>query len=308
MLTTADPGAGDSGMTEDIFFERLRTRIDRGLSAEPEIDAQLLEQIGRIYYTHGRYEEAAGILRRAVGVRQTIPGSGRSAAMGSALHLLGTVLTEAGAHEEANNVLRAALSIRLELYGDRDLRVAGVLDNLTLLDTWRGDYGQAREWFDRSEWIYSQNLADYDLHMLSQSNSVASIMIERGDLDEARAVHGEALERVRERLGEGDEYVVGLLLVDAKIRRGLGDLEGSRAAHEELLARLARLHGERDHPDVAAACASAAETLSLLGEHARAIRLFDRALGMQRLLHGENHPITARTAQGLEAALRRADG
>lgn len=304
ILYTADPGAGEPVGAIDTLFDRFRARIDHGLSPEPEVDSKLFEQFGRIYYTHGRYREAARILRRAVGVRQTIPGAANSPDMASSLHLLGAVLVDAGEYEEAENALRASLAIRLRLFGEHDNRVAGVLDNLTELLARQGRYEEGRAMFKRAEAIYSRTLEFYDLHLLEQSIKIANIMFERGDLDAAQALHDATLAEARDKLGADDEFLIGLMLLEAKIRRGQGRLEESRALHKDLLALIKRVHQHRELPIVADARASAAETLALLGERERAIELYDQALAMQRLIHGANHPITARTAGKLEAVLR----
>ena len=304
ILYTADPGAGGPVGAIDMLYDRFRTRIDRGLSPEPEIDAELLEQFGRIYYAHGRYSEAARILRRAVGVRQTITGATNGPAIASALHLLGAVLIDAGELEEAENVLRVALSIRIRLFGESDNRVAGVLDNLTELMVWQGRYEEGRDMFNRTEAIYSQTLEFHDLHMLEQSIKLAGIMLERGDLDEAQAMHDTTIAEVHDKLGDDDEYLVGLLLIEAKLTRQLGDPARSALVHQELITRLKRMHGDRSHPDLAAAYASAGLTYALLGDHDQAIEYYDKALAMQRLLFGPNHPITQSTIRSLEASLR----
>ncbi|MCB9848247.1 MAG: serine/threonine protein kinase [Phycisphaeraceae bacterium] len=303
ILNTADPSGAEPVDAIDSLYERFATRVDRGLSPEPEVDAQLLEQFGRIYYAHGRYGEAADVLRKAVGRRQTISGWSSSPQMASALHLLGTVLTDARQYEEAENALRSALTIRTRLYGENDNRVAGIMDNLTELLAWQGRYEEGEELFHRAEAIYTRTLAFSDLHLLEQSVKIANIMIERGDLDEAQALHDATLEEVHERLGDENEYLVGLLLVEGKILRGRGELGASVEVHRELISRLEAMHEHRTHPDLAEAYASAGETYEALGEYDRAVAEYDRALKMQRLLYGPNHPVTKRTLAHLEAAL-----
>jgi serine/threonine-protein kinase len=306
ILNTADPSGSEPMGAIDTLYDRFRTRIDRGLSPEPEIDSQLLEQFGRIYYAHGRYREAATILRRAVGIRQTIPGSSSSPDMASALHLLGTVLTDAREYEEAENALRASLGIRIRLFGDFDNRVAGVLDNLAELLAREGRYVEGAEIFHHAEEIYRQTLAFSDLHMLEQSIKIAEIMLDRGDLDEAQELHDSTLAEVRRKLGEDDEFLVGLLLIEARLLRERGDLAGSEAAHRDLIGRLEskEMHGDRSHPDIAAAYASAGQTEALLGHTDAAVADYDKAIEMQRLLFGPDHPITRGTIRLLEAALR----
>ena len=154
----------------------------------------------------------------------------------------------------------------------------------------------------RSESRMFKNLLMWAAGALN-SIKVANIMLERGDLDDAQAMHDTTLIEVRDKLGDDDEYLIGLLLLDAKIRRERGDFTGSRALHNELLIILDVVHEERDHPIVAEALASAAETEALLGEHERAIDLFDQTLAIQKLIYGPNHPITARTARKLERVL-----
>jgi len=228
--------------------------------------------------------------------------------MASALHLLGTVLTDAGEYEEAENALRAAMGIRVRLYGENDNRVAGVMDNLSELLARQGRYEEVEDLFHRAEAVYAQTLAFSDLHLLEQSLKLADIIVDRGDLDMAQAVHDETLREVLDKLGEDDEFRVGLLLIEGRILRARGRLDESLAVHLDLIARLESMHEHRTHPDLAEAYASAGETYELLGDHERAVGAFDRALEMQRLLFGPNHPITRRTVRRLEGALGADEG
>ncbi len=304
IMYTADPGAGEPAGAIDTLYERFRTKIDRGLDPEPEVDAQILEQFGRIYRVHGRYNEAARILRRAVGLRQTLPRATSRPEMATSLHLLGAVLIDVGEFDEAENVLRAAMTIRTNLFGEKDNRVAGVMDNLTLLYAHEGRYEEGQEMFARSEAIYTETLEFSDLHLLEQSLKVANIMLDRGDLDIAEAVHTETLREVRERLGEEDEYLVGLLLIEARICRARGDMERSASVHNDLITRLERMHRHRSHPDLASAYASAGETQELLGNRDEAVDFYAKAVDMQRLIFGQDHPITLETADKLDELLR----
>ncbi len=304
ILYTADPSGAEPVGAIDTLFNRFSARVDRGLSAEPEVDAELLEQFGRVYYSHGRYREASAILQRAVGIRQTIPGGNNNPAMASALHLLGTVMIDAGEYEASENALRAALTIRRRLFGVNDNRVAGVLDNLVELLARQGRYEEGQELFHEAEAIYSETLEFYDLHLLEQSLKVARIMLGRGDLEIAQAVHDETLREVNEKLGDSDEFHVGLLLLQAGILRERGELEASAAMHRDVVRRLLVMHEDRTHPDLAEAYASLGLTESRMGETEAAIGHFDRALEMQRLLFGPNHPTTRLTALWLEQTLR----
>lgn len=303
ILNSADPGASEPVGAIDTLFDRFRTRIDRGIT-EPEIDAEVLEQFGRIYKAHGRYYEAARILRRAVGVRQSMPGERNAESMAASLHLLGAVLIDTGELDEARNVLSTAMRLRIALFGENDNRVAGVMDNLSEVLAIQGRYEEERAMFDRAEAIYSQTLPFYDLHMLEQSIKIANIMLDRGDLDAAQREHDEAMARVHEKLGDDDEYLVGLLLIEGRLLRERGDIAHSVIVHLDLISRLERMHGHRSHPDLAAAYRSAGETYARLGDHEQAIAYYDKALEMQRLLFGPDHPITRGTVRKLEESLR----
>ncbi len=302
LLYAADPGNQSTVRGVGGLMDSVSERITSELGDQPELEAQVYEQFGRIYYTHGRYTDATRLLRRALFTRRHFTRA-RDEDVVVTLHLLGTVLADAGELQEAERTLNEALDIRVRLHGPDDNRVAGVLDNLAEVLTALGRYDDAGALLARADDIYAQTLGEDDCNVLKRVTALADIMAERGDFARAQDLVDRTLARIRVHCGDDDEYVVEPLAARARLELRRGDPEASVATARDVLARLTRTHGPSDDPDVARAGAALADALAALGRRDEAIDPYGLAIEMQRRLLGPDHPTLQRNEESLASLL-----
>ncbi|HEX7071223.1 MAG TPA: protein kinase, partial [Rhodothermales bacterium] len=113
LFGTADPFADerlDTLRVRDILA-RGAERVRSDLADQPQVRAQLLHVIGRVYYAIGYFDEAATNLRESVSLREQHVGVA-SLETAASLFDLATVRSDQGEVAEAVSLARRALAIR----------------------------------------------------------------------------------------------------------------------------------------------------------------------------------------------------
>lgn len=124
------------------------------LDDRPELQARLLEVIGRTYQRLARPREARPLFERALGLRETMYGAAH-ADVAASLHDLGVIARTMDDHPAAESLLTRAVDIRRTLLDDRHEDVATSLFEL-------GRLAQVRQELDRADSLLSEALAIRD--------------------------------------------------------------------------------------------------------------------------------------------------
>jgi serine/threonine-protein kinase len=141
LFSVSDPLAKGGNITAREILDRGAARIERGLAAEPEVQADLLETMGRAYFGMGLLDEAQRIFERAVDVRSRVLGPDDPKTLQS-MNVLGNILVRAGRFGAGIQVFRETLEReRRSLSADHD----ETLNTMNDLAFWLGVMGHWRE-------------------------------------------------------------------------------------------------------------------------------------------------------------------
>ena len=99
LFSVSNPWGEGGNVTAREILDRGARRIDRELASEPEVQADLLDTIGRVYFGIGAFDKAQQLLQRSVGVRNRLLGGDDPKTL-SSLNVLGNVLVRAGRFDE----------------------------------------------------------------------------------------------------------------------------------------------------------------------------------------------------------------
>jgi len=348
LLEQSDPAVarGREPTLRDVL-DRGAEKISRELSDQPEIQARLLETLGRVYHGLGHYDEAARAVEQALTLRHSLGGP-RTAEVAADLQKLGELDFERARYDSARARAEEALSVRRQLLGDDDPAVADSLDLVALLRRQADDLAAAEALHGNALEIRRARLGAGDPAIGESWNYLGIVRRWRGDLIGAEAAYREALRTFRAALGgdapraatalnnlalvvhlRGDYAEAGRLfeeLIPLR-RRVLG------AAHPDLVFTLANygklLHDGRhleaaaavyaealelgreklgeEHPQVAVTMADYGSVLAKLGRVDEALDLEERALAARRETFGPEHPSVA-ASLGYLAEVRAARG
>lgn len=258
------------------YYKRAIAGVDEASEAEFERIAVILNGLGAIYRSQGRYVDAEAFYNRALEFLRRKFGHG-TVHETAVLANLADLRIFQGHQDEAEHLLNSVLAIREEACGPEDVAVARTLHTIVLLHLSKGEgTNQALERCRRAIRIKEKALGRDHLEVASSVGLLGSIFSNRGSFREA----GEAYQRsakIRENVlgnAHGDVglsfHNVGVMYADQ------GWLEEAEPFLRQALLIFERAHGP-NHRDVALALTTLATVLEKQGRNHEAQPLLARA-------------------------------
>jgi serine/threonine-protein kinase len=266
----------------DTGAERIATE----LKDQPEVQARLMDTIGRVYRGLGLYDSAAPLLEQALQIRRRRLGQDHLDVAAS-LHNLGALWQYKGDYKAAEPLLRQALELRRKRLGSEHPLVAESLLYLGSLLRDKGDY-KAAEPLLREALASQRQLRNGDQTMEAAIlDQLASVLYRKGDYEAAESFYWEALALQRKLQPESLETAntlsnFGALLLDK------GDSKAAEPLLREALALRRNLLGD-EHSATLQTLGNLALLLHQRGEYEAAEPLYRQALALTRKSLGEAH-------------------
>lgn len=297
LFSTSNPyETGTSSVTLETVLQRAAERTATELGDQPEVQAEMLMELGDVYTHLGRLDSASVFLRRAVEVKRRVHGSG-SVEVATALDHLGSLLRDRGLLDSAETVQRRVLDIRQSVYGTQHVKTAETINNIASVLYDQDDVEEALSFYEESLRIHQSILGEEHSNIAALTNNLASVYYSQQRYERAEELYRQTLALDRKLLGETHPYVgtdlssLGLVLSDL----------GRLAEAESLLVRsleIRRSHFEGPHPDVAISLYNLGQVLHRQGNYEAARSRLSAALDMRRTVYGDVHP---RIASNLNA-------
>lgn len=290
MLAGVGPSArhgADVTLLREIL-DRTAKRVGV-LTNQPSVEAELRDEIGRLYADIGSYDQAEPMLRSAVALDRDVF-SPQSAQTAVALNDLGRALSLRGNLDEAERANAEALDIRQKLFGHENALVAESIDHLASVRRHQHRLAEAdksiREALGIRERLFGADSAEV-------AESLHNLSVVLGD--EGKPVEGEAVAQrilaIRQRLNN-DDPSLGSALADAAWAAGLNkNLDKSESLYQEALSVRRKAFGD-DHPDVAKTLYSLGEIMRQRGNLTAADGVMTAAVSIQTKILGDGHPDT----------------
>ncbi len=271
-------------------------------AAEPDATASLLSVASGYLLDRARFQEARGLLERALALTEASYGPDHPETAGR-LRSLGQVVGYLGDKALARQHLERALTIDQAAYDPDDPEVVVDLLRLGQLLPDLGDLALARQHLERALTI-GEAAHDPD------HRRVAIILLSRGrvlrrlgDLALARQQFERALTIFEAAWGADHAYVATALRGLGGVLHDLGDLAAARRHLERALTIFEAAQGS-DHIDVGSAMAELGLVLRDLGDLPAARSHLERALAIQEAIWGPDHPEVAYFLAELGLVLR----
>jgi tetratricopeptide (TPR) repeat protein len=130
LLTGADPYASrDREPTVRNILDAGAERVQKELGDQPDVKAEMLTVIGRVYQRLGLHDKAAPLLQEALSIERR-PGAGETARLAQTLNDLGVLSRERRDLYAATALLEESLAMRRRLVGNEHKDVAVTLVEL----------------------------------------------------------------------------------------------------------------------------------------------------------------------------------
>jgi len=285
---TPEGARGKPVMARDLLDQGAK-RIDTELAGQPDLQATMLDNVGRAYTAIGQYSQATGLLQRAFEIKRRTLGSD-SLDTASTEDALASALRLDGQYAQAEPYFRDSLKVRQRRLGADNTTVAESLSNL----------GECLYWEDRNaevEPMLRQALAILRRHnevaVSSTLDYLALVLERRGGFPEAAELLRDAVDVSRHVNGpDSSTYMVSLhnyagVLIDS------GNLDAAESTERQVLALREKIFGS-DHPDLFYALNNLGFILLEKGDWRSAIPILDRGVALARKVG-----IPAKTANAL---------
>ena len=359
IIVSSASGPGHAQQVDtDAIFTAMREHYARGDYAAAQIEAQkytdaikarfgvnhpnyagALNNLATMYAERGKYEDAEGLYKRALIIREQTLGANHLD-VASTLGNLANVYSEQGKYGDAEGLYTRALVVKELALGADHLDVALTLTNLAVVYKAQGRYTDAEGLYRRALAIREQALGGSHPDVASTLNNLAIVYRAQGRYTEAEGLYRRALAIWEQTLGSDHPNVAAALNNLANVcdiqgkhdeaekyyRRALAMIERAfgashprvaaalnnlsvayvaqgRYADAEVLCKRALAIREQalgpSHPDVAIALNSLANVYDIQGKHDEAEGLYQRALAIQEQALGPSHPDVALTLNNL---------
>jgi serine/threonine-protein kinase len=293
----ADPSeARGRAVTAREVLDRSAAKVERELKDQPEVQARLMEAMGRVYQKLGLYGEAESLLRRSLELRRGMGGMGEMGEMGGVadlartLNFLGEVLYEKRELKEAEAALREALALRRAL-GERRPEVAESLNNVGAVLWAQNDLAGAGQFYREALALRRELFGPEHAEVAESLTNLAVLHHTQKDYAGAEPLYVEALAIKRKLLGQDHPATINGMNNLGVLLRAKGDLATAELMLREALAIRKRVLGE-EHPEVAESLIELASTLRATRQFEEAEQLFLAALALRQKVLGDAHPQT----------------
>jgi len=258
MFKVSNPSeARGSSITAREILDKASKEVESGLSKDPEMQAQMMNVMGDVYFNLGLLSESHSLLERTLAVQQRVLGPENPDTLRTA-SLLGMVLRKEGHPEETEKLDRETLAIQTRVLGPENRDTLATMSGLANALMWEGKTAEAEK-------------------------------LDRELLETRRKVLGPEDPATVKSL---DDLAFCLSLEGEQGKRD--DLPESEELSREALALKQRILGP-EHPDTITSMADLAATLSLERKLPEAEKLTREALAMRRRILGPEHTDTLDT-------------
>ncbi|HWM92284.1 MAG TPA: serine/threonine-protein kinase [Thermoanaerobaculia bacterium] len=280
LFAISDPGLsrGETVTAREVL-DRGAEGIAENLEDQPELQAELMDTMGRAYRSLGLYTPARNLLERSLALRRTHLDRD-DPKIAESLHALAVLLRRTGDDAAAEPLVREAVDIQLRVFGEEHEETLIGLNNLASLLEAKGELEPAetlyRKVLDGKRRVLGREHEDVARGL----NNLARLLYGKGDLAAAEPLYREALTIRRKVYGGAPHPEVASSLNNlAALLADQGDGQGAERLYREALDMRRTLHPE-PHMDLATTCNNLGMLLQERGDLAAAEPLFREALAV----------------------------
>ena len=209
-------------ITARQILDKGAANITTGLANEPELRAQLMQVMGRVYRNLGAFSRAESLMKRAVGIRQKRFGENNAATLSATSDLAG-ILEREGHNAEAKALSTKTLAAQQRVLGSENPQTLETMMVLARTYFAEGRDADAEKLYRQVMESDRKLLGQDDLATASAASQLAYTLRGEGHLVEAAKMFREALDIDRRTLGADHPQTLNALTNLASVLDDSGD-------------------------------------------------------------------------------------
>jgi eukaryotic-like serine/threonine-protein kinase len=292
VLSFSDPfrTSGSSEPTVRGLLDAGAERVQKELAAHPELRAEVLTVIGRVYVRLGLHDKAEPVLLDALAAARAM---GRpDQRLAQTLNDLGVLQRQRGDHDAAARMLEQALALRRDLIGKPHNDIAITLVELGRVYSALDQLDRAEPLFREALTMRQQVLGPEHREVAVSVGDLALLSWQRGNFATAEALFHQSLALHRKALGPEHPNVAAGMANLALLLFDRNEYTAAETLVREALAMSERTFGQRDWRS-ARMMRQLGALLHARGQSAEAAKVLEEALEIARAGIGRDHLVVA---------------
>jgi len=313
MFRVSDPGAARGNtITAREILDKASKDIDTGLAKDPELQAQMMDVMGRVYGSLALYAKAEALSKQTTEIRMHLLGPKDPQSLASQDLLIWTINRQ-GRFSEAEKMEREQLDFRRRVLGPEHALTAKSMAYLAWSLVSEGRYAEAEELQKEALAIRRRALGPEHPDTLVSMTDLAWSFVQTRRFTEAEKLEREALEIQRRLLGpDHPQTLQSLSNLALTLHRAGQEPETEKLQRETLQAEAERLNRETleirqrvlgpEHPETLTSMYNLSGTLLSEHRYSEAEMVAQDTLDIHRRVLGLDHPETADSVYNLACA------
>jgi len=284
----------------DVLQESLAIqRTVLGSASDHDKDyATTLNNLGRVYYIDGNYENAFEVYAQAQKIRREVLGDDHLDVAAIAYNMGQTLQQCDNGNDNFHGAIenyKKFLAIMKNHRGvEHQRNVGNALGCMANIYHEQKDYAKAAQMYKRSLFVGKAILGQFHEEIANTLNKLGNLHYETGDYEDALSAYKQGLEIEREVLDGTHPNIVVTLTNIGKIYKIRGEYEDALLVHQEAL-KIQRESLGQSHPDVCSTLLSVAAIHYDTHKYESALKTYERVLRIQRDACGDIHLDVAST-------------
>jgi len=283
-------------ITARELLDQGAARIQRDLASQPEVQAMLMQVIGRVYKQLGFYDESRDQLAAALALQRRLHGP-VSEEVAESERWLGGALEGMGAADSAEAYYRVELRVERALHRGDDEHVLLALADVAAFLKARSIKLAESEALWREALAMRERLGPNPQSLAMLSDGLAGTLQWEGNYAEAETWYRQAVALVRSQVPVDSSILYVAIHNLALTLESLGKIDEAILLERQSLAMALSYYGP-DHPEVAAVRNGLGSALKAQGHFAEAEMEYRLSLTADSTVLGPDHPDVA-TCLGL---------
>ncbi len=261
----------DTTMLQEILG-RIAERVGKDLKNQPEVEAELRDTIGNVYYDIGELAKAEDILRRAVQLEEHLKPR-RKLALATSMNHLAMTFWRQYKYDEAEKLLREALALHRELLPSDQFRYVTTLNNLASVLNSRMQFSAAEILLREAVEIQRKLPPNENEHPALSYYNLAAVLEHTRKYEEAEMLAREALALQEKLYGSESFPTAATLNCLARVLQTRGKFDEAEAHFRKAL-EIRRKILSNNHPDFLQSVNNLGEYFLIRKNYAQALAIF----------------------------------